>query len=134
MHSVRVGGATPKNRAKSHGFCKHELTLLHLLTLWIHILVLLHRKNLFFFYKYILHHTRDFSWFFVMDWSREIAVHLFKIEFIVYKWYVLKNISTYWKNNHWTSRQSFLVWIFSNVLSTSSFIYVFALFKKKIFR
>ena len=51
-------------------------------------------KNLV-FYRYILHHTREFSWLFVMDWSREIAVHLFKLEFIVYKWYVLENIGTY---------------------------------------
>ena len=26
---------------------------------------------------------------------RKIAVHLFKIEFIVYKWYILENIGTY---------------------------------------
>ena len=48
-----------------------------------------------FFYGYIVHHTRNFSWLFVMNWSREIAVHLFEIEFIVYNWYILENIGTY---------------------------------------
>ena len=50
--------------------------------------------NLFilFFYRYVLHHTPDFSLFYVMQLSKEIDVHLFKTEFIVYKQYLFENI------------------------------------------